>query len=224
MIGYWRVLLKQSAKSEEDFKEWFLMEYRLEKLTGVSIMNCLGLEEAFRAVEEGVAEKDTLYERLLTGKTGETDIRMLTNPNRWVEGKNILKQYSWARELADTAVNRIAEVEEKRGELPTPLTMQARAIERFEGAEHFCRLLAALGKENFFGGYDYASDTTKRAVLSRLLKRCYPKKEDTHEKLKAYLKETDIKENRLAEAVMYAPQWAGFAEKILGWEGLKCGI
>lgn len=224
MIGYWRVLLKQSAKAKEDFKEWFLTEYSLEKLAGVSVGNCLDLEECFRAVEEGVTGKDILYERLLIGKTGETDIRVLTNPNRWVKGKNILKQYSWAQEFTDITVNRIVEVEEKRGELTTPLTMQARAIERFEGAEHFCKLLAALGKENFFRGYDYSSDTTKRAVLSRLLKRCYPRKEDTPERLKAYLKETDIKEKRLVEAVMYAPQWAGFAENILGWDGLKCGI
>ena len=101
-----------------------------------------------------------------------------------------------------TAVSRIVEVEEKRGELPTPLTTPAMAIERFEGAEYFCGLLAALGKENFYRGYYYSSETTKQAVLSHLLKRCYPAKGDTPEKLKELLGATDIKEKRLAEAEM----------------------
>ena len=57
-------------------------------------------------------------------------------------------------------------------------------------------------------------------MLSHLLKRCYPAKGDTPEKLKELLGVTDIKEKRLAEAVMYAPQWAGFAEEILKWTGL----
>lgn len=104
------------------------------------------------------------------------------------------------------------------------MTPVANAIERFEGAEYFCNLLAALGKENFYRGYEYSSDTTKRAVLSRLLKHCYPAPDDTPEHLQALLKETDISDKRLVEAVMYAPQWAAFAEKILGWQGLKCGV
>ena len=60
----------------------------------------------------------------------------------------------------------------------TPLTGHCLAIERFEGAEHFCNLLAALGKESFFRGYEFSQNDTKKAVLSRLLKRCYPTKED----------------------------------------------
>ena len=108
--------------------------------------------------------------------------------------------------------------------MPTVLTSAARCIGRFEGARYFCSLLAALGKENFFRGYEYSSDTTKRAVLSRLLKRCYPAKEDMPETMKALLDKTDIKEKRLAEAVMYAPQWAELAEKVMDWPGLKCGV
>lgn len=224
MVGYWRILLKKTAEDKEDFKVWFLMEHRLERYVKVSVFNGLGMKEYFRACEEGLVPEDALYERLLLGSSRESDIRTLTNPNRWVSGKQILDTYPWAKELVQRLVCRIVEVEEKRGELPTPLTPAARAIERFEGAEYFCNLLAALGKENFFRGYEYSSDTTKRAVLSRLLKRCYPAKEDTPEKLKVYLKKTDIKEKRLVEAVMYAPQWAAFAERILGWPGLKCGV
>lgn len=205
-VGYWRRVLSTCAKSPEDFKQWFLEKY-------------------FRAVDEGIVPKDVLAERLLCSGTGETDIRILTGPNKFnQQGKRIYDTYPWAKAFVDRIVLRIVEIEEKRGELPTNLTSKARAIQRFEGAGHFCSLLAALGKENFFRGYEYSQDNTKKAVLSRLLKRCYPTKEDAPEILADYLKKTDIKEKRLAEAVMYAPQWAAFAEEILQWPGLKCAV
>jgi len=224
MIGYWRVLLKQTANSEEDFKEWFLLEHRLERTMKVGVMNSLGMNDYFRACQAGLIPVDALYEWLLLGHDGPAYLRSLTTPVRSRNAGKLLDTYPWAKEFVQKTVCRIVEVEGKRGELPTPLTGAARAIERFEGAEYFCNLLAALGKENFFRGYEYSSDTTKRAVLSRLLKRCYPAKEDTPEKLKEYIKKTDIKDKRLVEAVMYAPQWAAFAEEILDWPGLKCGV
>lgn len=245
MLGYWRILLKITAKSQEDFKRWFFIEHRLEMLFANSMKKLRAAKEAsgtywserdeqpdyglimqdyFRACKEGLISKDVLYERQLLGSTAPGDIRSLTKSNKSESDREILKDNPWVRDFADTLVRRIVEVEAKRGELPTPLTRVARSIERFEGAEYFCSLLAALGKENFFRGYEYASNATKQAVLSRLLKRCYPSKEDTPEKLKALLKQTDISDKRLGEAVMYAPQWAAFAEKILEWKGLKSGV
>lgn len=225
IIGFWRQMLHSSAISTEDFSQWFLEEYRLERsIFHVGVFNSLRLEDYFRAVDLGLIPKDVLSEQLMLGRNAESNIRVLTNTGHWRQGRDIYENYPWAKEYVNTIVRRIVDVEEKRGELTTSLTPAAQAIERFEGAEYFANLLAALGKENFFRGYAYSSDTTKRAVLSRLLKRCYPAKEDTPEKLKACLEKTDIKEKRLAEAVMYAPQWAGFAEKILQWPGLKCGV
>ena len=80
-------------------------------------------------------------------------IKVLTNPNRWAERRNLYENYAFARDLIPQILDRIVTVEEKRGELRTPLTGHCLAIERFEGAEHFCNLLAALGKESFFRGY-----------------------------------------------------------------------
>ena len=223
MAGFWRRVLRRTAQTPEAFREWFLLEYALERRGKGAVTEGLTLEDDFRACGENILPKDILYERLLTGKNA--DLRMLTNPTLFrSRGKKILEAWPWAGELVRSTVRRIVEVEEKRGELPTPLTAPAMAIERFEGAEYFCGLLAALGKENFFRGYYYSSETTKQAVLSHLLKRCYPAEGDTPERLKELLGATDIKEKRLAEAVMYAPQWAAFAEEILQWPGLKKGI
>lgn len=223
-IGALRPLLSMTAKKKEDFAQWFLFEQCVEYQAKVTVAYPLSMEDYFRAYEDKLISLDVLYEHLLMGAGAENDLRALTNPSRRPEGKHILNTYPWAGEVVDAMVKRIVEVEGKRGELVTPLTRVARVIHRFEGAPYFCSLLAALGKEKFFRGYEYSSDTTKRAVLSRLLKRCYPSKEDRPEKLKELLKQTDIKDNRLAEAVMYAPQWAAFAEEILNWPGLKSAV
>ncbi len=220
-----RSILRGLELSPEDYRTWFLQEYRIEKKAGVWVNQCLGMEDYFRACEEGFAPKDALMEFLILAQEQMPgNIKKLTNPNRWPDSRALFERYPWAENVAKVLVERIAQIEEKRGELPTDLTGHARSIERLEGAEHFCKLLAALGKESFFRGYEFSGDTTKKAILSRLLKRCYPAKEDTPERLAALLKQTDISDKRLAEAVMYAPQWAGFAEKILGWQGLKCGV
>lgn len=118
----------------------------------------------------------------------------------------------------------MVEVEASRGELPTDLTIKFQNIRRLEGAEKFCRLLSALGKDNFIRGYSFNSGLTKQETLSQLLKKCWPGPNDTASRLKVLLKKTDISDNRLVEAAMYAPQWAGLAEEITGWDGLKKAI
>lgn len=224
LFWFWRQMMKKCSLEDEDFAVRFQLERRIEKMTGAGIRDGLSMADYFRACAMGLVPVDVLYERMLLAPSAHQDISMLTNPARYAMGKEILETYPWAKEFTQKLVHRIVEVEQRRGELATVLTPAARGIYRFEGAKYFCDLLAALGKENFFRGYEYSGDTTKRAVLSRLLKRCYPAKEDTPEILKELLKQTDIKEKRLAEAVMYAPQWAGFAEEILGWPGLRSGV
>ncbi|MBQ2803470.1 MAG: DUF4132 domain-containing protein [Lachnospiraceae bacterium] len=245
MIVFWRTILKECAQSKQDFITWFQYEHRLELMfvKGVTpqitedmannlywiqrikrMESGLSMEDYFRACDEKIIPQAILYERQLLGAEAPDNMRVLTSKKHTGPGRELLQRYDWAKEFVDTLVHRIVEVEETRGELQTPLTLVARCIEYFEGAEYFCGLLAALGKENFFRGYEFSYDTTKKAVLSRLMKRCYPKKEDTPEALKTLLKATDISDKRLVEAVMYAPQWASLAEKVLGWQGLKCGI
>ncbi len=221
----WRALIHQLDLNDEDFAQWFTLEYRLEQAAGSSGASCLNTKEYFRACGADIIPQDAMLAFLLDEKACMPEkIKVLTGSKRSAESRSIYADYPFAKELVDRVVHRAVDIEEKRGELATPMTQHCLAIERFEGARHFCNLLAALGKEDFFRGYEYSMNTTKKAVLSRLLKRCYPGAADTPESLAALLKATDISEKRLAEAVMYAPQWAAFAEKILSWPGLKCGV
>ena len=223
MLGLWRELIHKLKLRDEDFALWFPYEYRVAHLTGRDLM--LSADHYFRAWENNIISRDVLMEWLLKPEAEPPQkIRILTGQRKYQWSRDFCQQHPRAQEIADVLIDRMVSVEEKRGELPTPLTMHCLGIERLEGAGHFCRLLAALGKDNFFRGYEFSRNTEKRAVLSRLLKRCYPAKDDTPEKLATLLKTTDISDKRLAEPVMYAPQWAGFAETILNWPGLKSAV
>ena len=227
MPGLWRELIRSLRLSDEDLAVWFPLEYRLETLVGgkTVVRGALSMETYFRAVDLGLIPADVLM-AYLTDPTADLPgkVNTLTDPGRFADGRRIFESYPWAQDTVNRFIDRMVTVEEKRGELPTETTPICLAIRNLEGMGHFCRLLAALGKENFYRGYEYSRENTKQAVLSRLLKNCRPAEDDTPEALAALLKETDISDKRLAEAVMYAPRWAGFAEKILGWDGLKCGV
>ncbi len=225
LLSVWRGLIRALKLGSQDFAQWFTLEYCLEYSVKDDVYMRLETPLYFRAFAEQLIPKDVLVAFLMDPVACmPRKMTTLTGSGPRFDSREIYDRYPFARELVRDVLDRCVAVEEKRGELPTPLTGHCRNIERFEGAGHFCALLAALGKEHFFRGYDYSGNDTKQAVLSRLLKRCWPAKEDTPERLAALLKATDISEKRLAEAVMYAPQWAGFAEKILGWPGLKCGV
>lgn len=171
VVNYWALLSARSILHnlelpQEDFLAWFSLEYGVEQKAGVPVIQSLDMEDYFRACESGTVPKDILMEYFLRSWTdAANDIGFLTGPTRWSRSRKLHESFPWAKDIAKTLVNRILQIEEKRGELPTDLTDHARAIERCEGAEHFCNLLAALGKEGFFRGYGFSGSTTKKAVF-----------------------------------------------------------
>lgn len=225
-LGIWRQLISRLELGDEDFAGWFKYEYRLESIAGVDPEEGLTADDIFRAYDMGLVPKEAIYARLLREEI-ETPhmLSMLTGGRGYgSERGELFEKHPEAKQIIGAVVDRIADVEEKRGELPTELTHHAAALGALYGSEHFVNLLAALGRENFFRGYEFLYSTDKRAVLSCLLKRCRPTESDTPEKLRALIDKTDISEKRLAEAVMYCPQWAGIAERMLGWAGLKSAV
>lgn len=221
---FWRHLLSRFALSPEHFKSYFYFQYNLDQASDDRINGGISLAEFLRACDQNLISQTMLLERLLTPGKHEDDIFMLTNwkKNNW--SREWFQKYSWLRGMVDHAIDVIVAIEEKRGEMPTSLTSKAGQIYYCEGGYHFISLLAALGKETFYRGYDYYHGTDKKTTLSRLLKHCYPKKEESITALKQYLKDMRITDQRFVEAAVYAPQWAGLAEEILGWPGLKSGI
>lgn len=220
-VIFWRERSIRFAQSDEDFKNMFFYERFVRLMSGVPLFNSLKIEHIFRAYDLKLINKDLVYYELLNDTA---NMRRLTKPSEKNFQKTIFEKYPFAKEFIDNTIKRVIEVESLRGELETPLTPVARNIYYFEGVTYFVKLLSSLGKETFYRGYDYTVDSTKKAVLSFLLKHCYPAKDDTPEDLKNLISNTDITEKRLAEASVYAPQWAGIIEEVIGWKGLKSAV
>lgn len=130
------------------------------------------------------------------------------------------------KEIYDKIVPQMVDVELRRGDSETCYSRFMGGITYICGARYLVRILMALGKDtldrnSYYGWYGGSRIYTKKEVLSGLLKSCYPAEDDTPETLGQLLKETEIKESRLVEVAMYAPQWIDIIEGYLGWKGLK---
>ena len=147
------------------------------------------------------------------------------------QGESFTGKDTWCgrlvRELYDTIVPLMVDTELRRGESETIFSADMAGITYIRGIEYLIRILKALGKdtlgrEGYYSWY-YSSNTTKKSVLCRLLKACYPAQGDDGAALGKALKGTGIKTDRLIEVAMYAPQWIDLIQEYLGWQGLKSG-
>ncbi len=146
-------------------------------------------------------------------------------------GQELVGRDTWCgrlvQELYDAIVPVMVDTELRRGEAETVFSQDMGGITYIRGVEYLVRILKALGKDTLgrdtYYSWYYARNCTKKEVLSRLLKSCYPAKQDDVKTLAAALKDTSIKQERLVETAMYAPQWMELIEQYLGWKGLKSG-
>ena len=220
MLGNLRSIISGLKLGDDDFKDWFREEYLIERGMEFNSGYFLTYRDYLRAIELEIIPVDCLFEKLLVRTTGRAngDIAQITSKR-----KNILKEYPWFEDDLKRMVRNMVTFESGRGQAQTPISDKVTQIGYFEGADLFVMLLSALGRENFYRGYVWG-DRTKNAVMSSLLKKCYPAEGDTAENVKAMLEKTDISEKRLVEAAMYSPQWAPVIEEIIGWKGLKRAI
>ncbi|SCW82277.1 protein of unknown function [Paenibacillus tianmuensis] len=218
LLEQWLTCAEPCAQSDEQFAEYFFTAYASYKLLKGADDVTLSVDSYMRAHHLGLISDSVLLREMMVGNLAKDFIRKLTHPN-W--NKPLLESYPGVRPLLEQAVCRIVEIESRRGDLPTEVSELSLAIHRFEGMRFFVAILTGLGKETFRRGYVYSSDLTKKAVLSSLLKCCYPAKGEDAAQLAALLEKTDLTEQRLLEAAMYAPQWVDIVQQHLGWSGLK---
>lgn len=149
----------------------------------------------------------------------------------WKQGEAMVGKDTWCgrilRELYDAMVPVMVDTELRRGEAETVFSEDVRGITYITGIDCLIRILKALGKdplgrESYYYWY-YSAKNTKREVLSRLLKACYPIPGENGETLGKALKGTAIKTERLVEVAMYAPQWIDIIQEYLGWKGMQSG-
>lgn len=117
-----------------------------------------------------------------------------------------------------TAVDRILDIELKRGDVPTDVSELASEIMTVTGTDYYIRILAGMGRDKPTASM---RGNTKNAVLSHLLHVCRPGENDNAEELRRRASAAGISDERLVEAAMFSTRWLALTEKAIGWDGLE---
>ena len=132
--------------------------------------------------------------------------------------------YQFGCRIASRLIEKILDVELKRGDSETVFSKAALKINRIYGIDRLMEILKAFGSDTISRtSYWYGSVVSKKQSLSHLLSVCYPAAEDNARKLAESMKTSKIKPDRLIEVAMYAPQWIDIIADCLGIAGMKSG-
>ena len=130
----------------------------------------------------------------------------------------------YGNSIASRLIEKILDVELKRGDSETVFSKAVLRIDKIYGIERLIEILKAFGSETLSRtSYWYGVTVSKKQSLSHLLGVCWPAAGDSAETLAARLKTTKIKPDRLIEVAMYSPQWIDIIAAHLGITGMKSG-
>ncbi len=217
IISVWIDRLNMYIYDDESFKEYFFINYNYYRSSDFK-ERTMSLSDIKRAYDLGIITENEIYKELMERPESRDKINTITNPKKleFLEGHHILK------EILPKVISRIVEIEVKRGDLHTEVSQLASRINYFEGSNYFVDMILAFGKDSFARGYTYMwNESTKKDMLSHLIKNCHPKENESVKDLKKLLKGKDIEDKKLIDAAMYAPQWISMIEEYLGWKGLS---
>lgn len=226
-VNYW------IAKTEQDVKKmnksqlakawhlsnWFFRSAKYDEKRGSRDWR-VGIELNVAAYKQAVINQDDFTESILFGMD---DLRSLTTKNK--ERKSEYQEDEEVMRIVYKCVNRVLDVELKRGDTGTPLTPQVTKFQSIYGIDRLVEILSALKKDNLQKGYVYSGgQTSKKESFSHLLRVSYPNKEETFTDFSAAIKKAKISEQRILEVAMYSPQWLPMVQEFLGWKKLTDAV
>ncbi|PNV61422.1 hypothetical protein C0033_14110 [Clostridium sp. chh4-2] len=177
---------------------------------------CVALEDLSRLVMDTMTVRDKVcLSRFLSKK--ELEEEKLDQDSPFVK---------LGRQVYFKITDMILDVELKRGEMATAFSDSVPFMKRIFGLERLAQILKALGNDKLDRGTYYywsGSRSGRKECLSYLLQICYPREDDNAEKMQEIFGKSRIKEQKIIETAMYAPQWLSMIEEYLGWPGLKSG-
>ena len=132
--------------------------------------------------------------------------------------------FKYGNSVAARLIEKILDVELKRGDSETVFSKAVIKIDRIYGIDRLMEILKAFGSDTISRtAYWYGSTVSKKQSLSHLLSVCYPAAGDSAQMLAERMKKSKIKPDRLIEVAMYSPQWIDIIAEHLGIEGMKSG-
>lgn len=204
---------------------WFLISYRYQNTPkSASNLNLPSLHEYCEAYKLELCTKDELFARIMTSDGIHDLTRKPMESHVKKKSTSLLQKYPFLEEMIAVAKNRILEIELRRGDSSTPVTVLAQSIQSVKGIDYLIQILNGLGKDSMNRGYIYSygnQEYSKKEVLSVLLKRCHPLNTETQDEFNKAIKSENISEKRLVEVALYAQQWLPFVSNYLEWNGLE---
>ncbi|SFW77995.1 DUF4132 domain-containing protein [Chitinophaga sancti] len=174
-----------------------------------------------KAFSLGIISESEMYRGIISRSV----IRDLSTSRRNTVQRDYFTRYPFLEGMYLRVREHFLDIELKRGDSATPVSSFVAEIERLEGTHRFAQILAGLGKDSLHKGYIYTADhKSKQQLFSSLLKRCYPVTTDTQAQFDAAMQAIGVKEERLIEAAVYAPQWQKLVSGYLNWKGLDTAI
>jgi hypothetical protein len=220
---WWRDLFPSHFESADDERLYGLLRGFEIRANGYSLLR-LGIGEYLRVYKSHVVDELELID-LLVGPwsvySGTSLLRLLSTrkpPRALADAPELL-------DVVDRCRRRIVEIETQRGDRTTAASRLAMELRWTGGLDAVSRAVSALGDSHFARSFNWrGTGESRQETLSHLIVRSIPREEDTHEAFAAWARTAKIRESRLVELAMYAPQWAEHVNSVLGWPGLVSGI
>jgi len=236
-ISFWFNDAFKGEDSDESFKEYFTLRYQYYRKADYlntdpiasfpdSHLSIFEFGEAYtmRLIPESELIRELMVRIDAPEHINEISVYFAGKLSPWRVKRLKIREdadFSGLKDILRKVTSRILDIELKRGDSATEVSPLALKLERVEGADVLVSILKAFGKDTFGrSDYYYNSSYTKKEVLSKLLRCCFPAETDTAGTLKATVEGTGITDERLVEAGMYAPQWLEIIEECINWKGL----
>lgn len=120
--------------------------------------------------------------------------------------------------ITQKVIDRIFDLEMKRGESPEECSYAVRSITALQGVRYLTRILSNLDRKLFRKSHSYESrkDYSRPTVLIHLLSVCFPAKQDTAEVFTQAITQAGIDHDLLLQLAMFRPVWARFVAHTIG--------
>jgi len=220
---WWRKLFPASMQAAHAERLYGLLRAFESRSRGFAALR-LTLDDFVDVYEAGVAG-DAEFLDLLVGQWSMQPRSTLLREVSTRKTPRALAEHPELLALVDQARRRVVEVEIQRGDRASAASSHAMALRATGGLDTLARALPALGKAHFARHFGWNYDIPSRQeTLSHLVVRSVPRDEDTPDAFARWARDSRLREARLVELAVYAPQWAAHVNHVLQWSGLEGGV
>jgi hypothetical protein len=220
---WWRELFPGSVAGAQAERFYGLLRYFEQRSNGFDVLR-LTLDDVIGAYRAGAVSEAELVDLMVGSKSRQSYDSLLSVASTRKPPRS-LSEHPELLALVDKCRRRVVEVECTRGDRATAASRHALQLRWTGGFDTLSLALPALGKAHFARSFSWRADgVSRQETLSHFVLRSVPRAEDTPAVFAEWARKARIREARLVELAVYAPQWAAHVNHVLGWPGLEDAV